>query len=109
MSESKGCSEGAGDVKLGANMAGRSDSRRGFGQVLKYRLLFVAQNLLQMDDLLGLEEQDVMLLFPDVIGGRNRLLRSLEKLRGNTSKSQPTGGAGGAERGGQPSACCTLS
>ena len=104
MSESKGCSEG-GDVKLGANMAGR----RGFGQVLKYRLLFVAQNLLQMDDLLGLEEQDVILLFPDVIGGRNRLLRSLEKLRGNTSKSQPTGGAGGAGRGGQPSSSCTLS
>jgi hypothetical protein len=56
--------------------------RRGFGHVLKYRQLFVAQNLLEMDDLLGLEEQDVILLFPDVIGARNRLLRSLKNSAG---------------------------
>ena len=76
----------------------------------RHKHLFVCHEILQMDDLLQLEEKDVLELFPDVIGARNRLLRSLGKLQGSPSNRSGASGREGGKRGrsGQPSSTCTL-
>ena len=76
----------------------------------RHKHLFVCHEILQMDDLLQLEEKDVLELFPDVIGARNRLLRSLGKLQGSPSNRRGASGREGGKRGrsGQPSSTCTL-
>lgn len=76
-----------------------------------FKPLFVSHHILQMDDLLRLEERDVLELFPDVNGARNRLLHSLGKVQGSPSNRRGGGGGRDVERrgrSGQTSSTCAL-